>query len=114
MSLDAIRWKLCNEKEFAKKYKFASMDFMKNHEGSSADELGGFNVDSITMYGSGASADLEACFENLDKCVLAKYLVLNGRIHKSGPVQRINANSFPSDGDAGFVMRYYPKVPPPP
>lgn len=113
MSTDAIEWKLCNEKEFAQKYNFDAQWFLKYHDGTTTNEPGGFDVDSITMYGSESAGLIGDCNEHLENCVMAKYSVVNGRVDKSAPLQRLFMNSFPSDGDARFVMRYYPKVPPP-
>jgi hypothetical protein len=102
--------KLCTDSRFANTYSFSIESWRKFDPNSLADELYPTDTDSITMYSSSDGSRAECHPGNVNACALAKYAVVNGIIDKSAPLQYIYSNSRPSDGDARFVERWYPKV----
>ncbi|KAH6625712.1 hypothetical protein C7974DRAFT_206176 [Boeremia exigua] len=98
--------KLCNDREFADRYKFGSSDFVKDPFGRIHDEPTiPFDYKSIMLYDS-LLASAPACEHDLSVCVLLRYS--GDPPNKQLPLERLKLNEDPSDGDAKFVQRWYP------
>jgi hypothetical protein len=91
---------------FAAEIGFFSPNFYKYDTTHS--EPGSFDIDSVMMYSSDASADSRCSEESPQFCPLLKYHVRDGVVEKNAPLEFYRARNMPSDGDAEFVRRWYP------
>jgi hypothetical protein len=110
LTADEVIHMLCTDLHFADTYSFSIDSWRKFDPQSLADELYPTDLDSITIYPSSAGSRAERNPENVNACALAKYAMVNGIVDRSAPLQYIYMNSRPSDGDARFVERWYPKI----
>jgi hypothetical protein len=111
MTDNDIEWHLCNDQVFAKRYGILSPLFLKGDTGRSVDEPEpnlGFDVDSITMYETEVMSN-PRCQAEEDYCALRKWqrTPAGGRDYLRPPV-KIQQPTWPSDGDARWVQKWYP------
>jgi hypothetical protein len=105
-----IEDQLCNNKAFADQYNFPASIYFKNLDGQIIDETDaglGFDVDSVMMY---KSEDISnpLCLSDPDYCALRKWQrTPTGGIAYLRPPLKLE-NTWPSDGDARWVKKYYP------
>ena len=111
MNAQDLEWHLCNDQVFAKRYGILSPVFLKGEQGRNVDEPEinlGFDVDSIMMYES-ESISTPRCLTEEDYCALRKWhrTAAGGR-DRSRPPLKIQTPTWPSDGDARWVQKWYP------
>lgn len=96
---------LCTDKAVADIYNFNSGAYAKFDP--RFDEPTGFDTASVMLYETMMGSRQE-CWGDLNFCTLVKYGTTAGRPDRSKPVELIEPNVAPSDGDARFVQRWYP------
>ncbi|KAJ8107672.1 hypothetical protein OPT61_g8707 [Boeremia exigua] len=97
--------KLCNDIDFADKYKFDGAEYTKNPHGLIHDD-GDFDMDSIMLYDSESFAEKEECvLSDMNQCPLLRYIDSS---NKDAGVARIPRPKSPSAGDVEWVKMWYP------
>jgi hypothetical protein len=102
---DELRNSLCTDFNFAAEIGFFSTNFYKYEPDHN--EPGNFDIDSVMMYSSDASADSRCNEQNPKYCPLLKYHIRDGVVDKDATLEFYRASHVPWDGDAEFVRRWY-------
>lgn len=104
------RTKLCDWQSFAYKYDFDGWSYTKNERYTAIPKFfdeGEFDIDSIMLYPTDSSANLQCVSLRIDKeCPLMKIDKVRGK--SIGTLSRIYSKDVPSAGDVAFVKKYYP------
>ncbi|KAF2995494.1 hypothetical protein E8E13_000056 [Curvularia kusanoi] len=98
-----LKYHLCDDVGFAQQFGFGSYFFAKQPQYDD----GGFDSDSVMLYHSATLARPD-CSTDEQSCTMLKYQTVNGVPDWSSlPPVRIPQNTYPSDGDAKWVARWY-------
>ncbi|KAJ4986431.1 hypothetical protein SVAN01_08123 [Stagonosporopsis vannaccii] len=97
--------KLCGDWDFARKFQFFGVEYIKNPKGYMLDD-GEFDVQSIMLYDTGMAASTK-CMSNIMACPLLQY-VKGG--DKTSGLMRIPLRTEPSARDIEWVKKWYPWV----